>query len=142
MPHGALIGYINHRKSKSGSCTTAALLSYRLWDSNPHSFELDFESSASTNSAKSACGVCALKRECAAESREKQNYARILQGFPWMPGGGGIGGVCPEAAGHESGAEQAEQEAAALGRAVEFGHGFFRGAVGGCIIGRERGCRR
>ena len=78
MSHGALIGYINHRKSKSGSCTTAALLSYRLWDSNPHSFELDFESSASTNSAKSACGVCALKRECAAESREKQNYARNL----------------------------------------------------------------
>ena len=29
-------------------------LRYRLWDSNPHSFELDFESSASTNSAKSA----------------------------------------------------------------------------------------
>lgn len=27
---------------------------YRLWDSNPHSFELDFESSASTNSAKPA----------------------------------------------------------------------------------------
>lgn len=58
-----------------------------------------------------------------------------------MAGGGGVGGVCPEAAGHESGAEQAEQEAAALGRAVEFGHGFFRGAVGGCIVGRERGCR-
>ena len=27
---------------------------YQLWDSNPHSFELDFESSASTNSAKLA----------------------------------------------------------------------------------------
>ena len=36
-----------------------------------------------------------------------------------MAGGGGVGGVGPEAAGHEAGAEQAEQEAAALGIAVE-----------------------
>lgn len=35
-------------------CGEHAIVSYRLWDSNPHSFELDFESSASTNSAKSA----------------------------------------------------------------------------------------
>ena len=32
-------------------------MKYRLWDSNPHSFELDFESSASTNSAKPASQV-------------------------------------------------------------------------------------
>ena len=35
---------------------------YRLWDSNPHSFELDFESSASTNSAKPACGAARIKQ--------------------------------------------------------------------------------
>ena len=54
-----------------------------------------------------------------------------------MAGGGGVGRVGPEAAGHEAGAEQAEQEAAALGIAVELGHGFFRGAELGGVVGRE-----
>ena len=40
-------------KKKRAVCTLVVHC-YRLWDSNPHSFELDFESSASTNSAKPA----------------------------------------------------------------------------------------
>ncbi len=50
--------------------------SYRLWDSNPHSEELDFESSASTNSAKPAAGVITrlLNRKVCALSSPKHAY--------------------------------------------------------------------
>ena len=65
----------------------------------------------------------------------------LLQYFPWVAGGGGVGGVSPEAAGHEAGAEQTEKETAALGRAVEFRQGLFRGAEVDWVVGWQGWCR-
>lgn len=47
-------------------------LSYQLWDSNPHSVELDFESSASTNSAKLAQERGVIKTEKGGNVKRKQ----------------------------------------------------------------------
>ena len=70
-----------NKKNANPPCKRVCV-QYRLWDSNPHSFELDFESSASTNSAKPALrsGVQRLKQSRRGKSRQKPEYtARMPQ---------------------------------------------------------------
>ena len=54
-----------HKRKTQRSQLLAAFIThsrgYQLWDSNPHSEELDFESSASTNSAKLARVGCFIQ---------------------------------------------------------------------------------
>ena len=68
-----LCAYRVESKKKGIRVLADSFFSYRLWDSNPHSFELDFESSASTNSAKPACEVEVrlLNQRCVTKSSIK-----------------------------------------------------------------------
>ena len=66
------------KRSVKGVCPLQSVIhrcfSYRLWDSNPHSFELDFESSASTNSAKPAQSGVAVVIKQGKWGRVKKNW--------------------------------------------------------------------
>ena len=53
-------------------CAFLHVFEYQLWDSNPHSVELDFESSASTNSAK----LASSERRCRIKQEKRESVKR------------------------------------------------------------------
>lgn len=73
----ALINPIKSTNATRGE----TLQKYQLWDSNPHSVELDFESSASTNSAKLATESCGRIKQEKNASVKRKCY-KSCQGVP------------------------------------------------------------